>query len=407
MFSVLVAEQVAGRPWSDPHAIVGWPLVRLVAAGLVYGVVSAVVISIAVGLYSGAPLLNAFRSRAVVLVGVAVGNSVGAGLVIALGAWSTPTLVVVPPMLALAYLFYWVSLHAREESELWQRLDTASAAVASLDEREIIAQAEAHASMLVGAESARLLLSTDPLAAVTSADTATIRVRVDGRRETSAVVIPLDGPDGTLGRLVLSFDGRVHLKERERRVLGTLARAISASLERARLYAETRSLAERKAHEASHDGLTGLANRTLLHDRLEEAVAVGPTALLLIDLDHFKTINDRYGHQAGDVVLATAARAARSCLREADTLVRHGGEEFLAILPGITAEQLPAICERVRMMVEAAIAHTDRGEVRVTASVGAVGLDDAPDPSADTLVERADRALYSAKAQGRNRVVLG
>ena len=397
MFGVLVAQQVAGTPWVHPRHIVGWPLLRLIAAGIAYGITSGLVISVAIGFYGATPLLAAFRSRAVVLLSVATGNSAGTGLVVALGIWSTPTLVVVPPMLALAYLFYWVSLHAREESELWQRLEAASAAVASLDETEIVERAEDHASKLVGAQSARLLLSQEAMAAVAVLDTATITVKVDGKRDTSAVVVPLDGPEGPLGRLVLSFDGTVRLKERERRVLGTLARAISASLERSRLYAETRSLAERKAHEAAHDGLTGLANRTLLHDRLEAAVAMGPTALLLIDLDHFKTINDTLGHTVGDRLLVEVSRRLAAGSEPADTVARLGGDEFAVLIVGADAPVRAEARAASLLRLLAETIDVDGMRLAVGASVGlACSPEDAT--AVEELFQRADVAMYQAKA---------
>jgi diguanylate cyclase (GGDEF)-like protein len=161
------------------------------------------------------------------------------------------------------------------------------------------------------------------------------------------------------------------------------------------------------------DPLTGCTNRRGGQELLLDAFAHArtnraPLGLLMIDLDHFKTVNDRYGHQAGDAVLVTAAAAARSCLRSTDTLVRHGGEEFLAILPGIGPDQLPRVAERVRETIAGAVSDTDRGRIHVTASIGVTRLDD-PTPSsasADQLLEEADRALYAAKAQGRNRIVL-
>jgi diguanylate cyclase (GGDEF)-like protein len=170
---------------------------------------------------------------------------------------------------------------------------------------------------------------------------------------------------------------------------------------------------------ARQDPLTGCTNRRggqeVLHDAFAHARAIrSPLGLLMIDLDHFKSVNDRYGHQAGDAVLITAAAAARSCLRSTDTLVRHGGEEFLAILAGIAPEQLPIVAERVRETIAAAVSDTDRGRIRVTASIGAARLDATAGPagappapvSAEQLLDEADRALYAAKAQGRDRVLL-
>jgi diguanylate cyclase (GGDEF)-like protein len=189
-----------------------------------------------------------------------------------------------------------------------------------------------------------------------------------------------------------------------RRLLDMFTGAFGIALYNALLHERSRLLAR-------VDPLTGCANRRSGWELLHEAFAnarerEAPLGLLMIDLDHFKSVNDRYGHRAGDAVLVNAAEATRRCLRESDTLVRYGGEEFVAIVPGVGAERLPEIAERVRQAIEASVSETERGAVRVTASVGGVELNSQPAHSADELIERADRALYVAKARGRNCVVM-
>jgi two-component system, cell cycle response regulator len=150
------------------------------------------------------------------------------------------------------------------------------------------------------------------------------------------------------------------------------------------------------------DPLTRLYNRRFLLSQLRSLVSgarrhLRPLAVAMIDLDAFKPINDRYGHDVGDHVLVAAADALRRGLRAEDVLGRMGGEEFLALLPDTDAEAAAAAGERLR----AAVAEAG-GPVPVTASVGWAVLEDGEE--SDALVRRADRALYDAKAAGRNTV---
>jgi diguanylate cyclase (GGDEF)-like protein len=157
---------------------------------------------------------------------------------------------------------------------------------------------------------------------------------------------------------------------------------------------------------ASTDALTGLPNTRSVRATLKRMVAQAnrsglPLAALLIDLDHFKQINDTYGHGHGDEVLAAAAEAMRSAVRESDFVGRYGGEEFLLLLPDTDHEGALRSAEAVRAAIAAvSVPKVDR---QVTTSVGVAMLgDDGVD--GDTLVRSADRALYAAKSLGRNRV---
>jgi len=158
-----------------------------------------------------------------------------------------------------------------------------------------------------------------------------------------------------------------------------------------------------KRSESVFDVLTGLPNRRGLQGRFDElranAQATGtPLALLLCDLDRFKSVNDEHGHQRGDAVLVEAADAIRRSLRPTEPVFRVGGEEFLVLLPGCDAERALPVAERVRAAIEAA----EPGGLPVTASVG---LDAAAgdDIDFDELFRAADAALYEAKRGGRNR----
>jgi diguanylate cyclase (GGDEF)-like protein len=151
---------------------------------------------------------------------------------------------------------------------------------------------------------------------------------------------------------------------------------------------------------ADTDQLTGLASRRCILSLLDNAMARAPVAVALLDVDHFKAVNDSHGHQTGDKVLRRVANAIVGALRTSDRAGRFGGEEFLLILQGAEIEATLAIAERVRGAVEASI--PDGDEPRVTISIG-VAFSSEGD-SAEALINRADRALYAAKVAGRNRV---
>ncbi|MQP76150.1 diguanylate cyclase [Stenotrophomonas sp. MYb238] len=159
---------------------------------------------------------------------------------------------------------------------------------------------------------------------------------------------------------------------------------------------------------ARRDGLTGLLNRTaLLGDggqQLEQCVRLQqPFAAMLLDLDHFKRINDTRGHQAGDEVLHHTARTLQRNLRGRDWLLgRYGGEEFVLLLPGVGMEQALALAERLRAALEASPLDRDGGAIVITTSIGVAIADATPD--LERLLAHADAALYRAKAAGRNRV---
>lgn len=162
-------------------------------------------------------------------------------------------------------------------------------------------------------------------------------------------------------------------------------------------------------NDAFHDPLTGLANRRsgtrrLAADHARALRESQPLSVLMIDLDHFKQVNDRWGHATGDRVLMATASVLHDELRGADLGVRHGGEEFLVILPGASSEQARRAAERIREGIAAFSVEVPDTSLRVTASIGIATLAEGESP--DELVARADVALYGAKSAGRNRCVL-
>ena len=167
-------------------------------------------------------------------------------------------------------------------------------------------------------------------------------------------------------------------------------------------------LLEKQAHL---DALTGLANRLALRERLDAEWAAcrrrsAPLSILIVDVDHFKRINDRFGHAAGDLALRRVAEALRVVARASDLVARYGGEEFVLLAPDCDLVGAIGLAERAREQIEALRVVFEAAPHELTASVGvatAPGLD-PDDPEPDALFDRADRALYEAKAAGRNAV---
>lgn len=163
---------------------------------------------------------------------------------------------------------------------------------------------------------------------------------------------------------------------------------------------------------SSRDALTGLANRRqfelALAREIDRVARAGePALVLMIDIDHFKKINDSHGHPAGDLVLQSVAQALHDCIRPMDTLARFGGEEFAMILPNCPPAFGQTVAERVRLKVQGrTVAVTPGVDVAVTVSIGGAFAPQWVRSSAPLWIERADQQLYRAKAEGRNRACL-
>lgn len=160
------------------------------------------------------------------------------------------------------------------------------------------------------------------------------------------------------------------------------------------------------------DPLTGLGNRRhfrAVQERTIDGVARSgiPALLLMLDIDHFKKVNDTHGHQAGDQVLQAVAKSIASCVRPMDTVARYGGEEFAVVLPNCHASFGATVAERIRATVEALpIPIAANLTIRVTASVGGAYAPEWVRSTAALWTERADIQLYRAKTEGRNRVCI-
>jgi diguanylate cyclase (GGDEF)-like protein len=170
-------------------------------------------------------------------------------------------------------------------------------------------------------------------------------------------------------------------------------------------------LAAREAlrEQATHDGLTGLLNRTAILEMLQKELARAAreghaVSLLMVDIDRFKLVNDTHGHAAGDAVLRETAHRMREAIRTYDGVGRYGGEEFLIVLPGCDGESAVAQAERIRETVAASPYFTGQRSIAVTCSIGASSRAVPGETDGEPLLREADLALYAAKGHGRNRV---
>jgi len=163
--------------------------------------------------------------------------------------------------------------------------------------------------------------------------------------------------------------------------------------------------------QATHDALTGVWNRRAILEMLGKELARSrreglPVAVAIADLDHFKRINDTYGHVVGDTALCEVVNRMRALLRPYDAIGRYGGEEFLTVLPGCTSQDAFKLAERLRISMSQEPIVIPGGTIAVTSSLGVAASDTIAILDAPALIQAADTALYRAKAGGRNRVEL-
>ncbi|MEV8508345.1 GGDEF domain-containing protein [Actinoplanes sp. NPDC051475] len=228
------------------------------------------------------------------------------------------------------------------------------------------------------------------------------RVRARAREEQAALY-------ATAGRFREAYEehcafhkaaSALHSAQRDAR-----ARALQAVFEAT----EARRASEHFREMAHRDALTGLYNRRYVNERLpallgEALVRRTPISLAILDLDHFKRVNDTLSHSAGDVVLQQVAQLLLAAASESMIAARMGGEEFLLVMPGLTAEEAVERCERLRLRIRAYAWEPITGALPVTTSIGVTTSDDGRG-SASALLSLADRNLYVAKREGRDRVV--
>jgi len=223
-------------------------------------------------------------------------------------------------------------------------------------------------------------------------------------RTFDALLVPVVTDESVIALMKLTRSREKPFSTDELRFLEAVANQTALALERVKLIAFLENL-------SITDALTGIANRRHFEWRLSEEVERArrykyPLSALLLDLDHFKQVNDNYGHQIGDIVLQQVAQRLKNSLRRTDFLARYGGEEFVVLAPQTPAERAIILGERLRQVIaESPITVADDLQIRITLSVGiAVFPDHAQNES--ELIGAADAALYKAKQMGRNRVCM-
>jgi diguanylate cyclase (GGDEF)-like protein len=226
------------------------------------------------------------------------------------------------------------------------------------------------------------------------------------RREGSFAAFPIRHAGRVLGIVTVTRPPSEPLRDAEVRLLDAISAQAALAIRNAQLIDELRDL-------STHDELTGLANRRLLQTRMtleiERARRFSQRfAVVAVDIDHFKALNDRCGHPAGDAALQAIAEVLGASVRRVDMVARVGGEEFVVLLPRADAREAKRVAEKLRAQVaEARIAGgTGQPGGRVTISLGVAQYEPLLDSNGEVLLARADAALYEAKRAGRNRVAV-
>ena len=429
-----LAVAVTGMQPRLTSGLTPWLDLRLAAGALAYGVGSIFATAFVAAAARKVSIRQCVGELGYLHIAIAGANVAAGFCLLLLAQFATATLIVVPPLVAAIYLTYSLYLRADEERVTWQRLERASADMIALAVDDVASHAVLHAHSLFGPDRVKLLLFpgatitggshatgvsdttcwitddgqhidrapeslswTGGVVASSLADGVSAAVTVDdGAGRHSVLRCDLRGPQGVLGHLALSFTGSTALGKRDRQVLASYARTVAAALERAWLYEQTRELAVQKAHEAAHDGLTGLANRSLMQERVRAAVdAAGICSLLSIDLDNFKSVNDTLGHTTGDRLLILVADRLTQVVGDRGLVGRLGGDEFAVLMCDTDAQAADQLAGDILDVLRQP-ALLDGLRLSVGGSVG-IALSPHDAATAEELFQHADVALYQAK----------
>ncbi|MEU5720944.1 bifunctional diguanylate cyclase/phosphodiesterase [Micromonospora sp. NPDC047738] len=391
-------------PWSGP---VPHSLPALVLAYLTVVVLDELLMFPVLAFATRTPILNRFRQQLDLrLASVVARFSVILSTLLILRI--NPTfLVVVPPLVLSLHLAYSSRLRSRAERDAWQRLARTTDALNVVDLDEVLTTAVTQATELFSADEVDIELREESRLVRGAGGAITYRGPAGNPSviKGSVLATRLEGHDqnADVGVLRLRFAGPVELSEREQYTLRTFASALCTAVRNAQAYAELARIAEEHAYAATHDALTGLSNRRHLldegTDQLTARHAEGVTALVLIDLNHFKEVNDTLGHGAGDRVLMQVADRLRGAARPGDLVARLGGDEFAVLLRGLPAPAVAA--HRAEALLAALHEPLDLDGMRISVEASG-GIAVAPaNGGMPELLRRADVAMYQAKRAGQ------
>jgi diguanylate cyclase (GGDEF)-like protein len=409
-------------------ANIGSPI-AFIPAAMITSVLSDVLIYRAIEKTGGPLMRESMRTGWDTRLGI----SAFVATIAAIAVWLVPTgdtkfvYIAVPMAMLVVYKGAAEWLAMGRDRDAWQQFTKISAKlVGTYDEGEIIRTSLVGALNLFGVVRAEITMygtSGDGFAysliskrgqqihatPVSSADLATIEEQNSVEGDTATTVVPMFTPRGRIGHFTLQFNKSTRRLDARVRLASAFADAVASNLTNARAVEHTRKEAQARAHEASHDSLTGLGNRAMLYTRgplamAESAEAGKACALLLFDLDGFKRVNDTLGHAAGDRMLVEVAKRLKAQVRHDDLAVRLGGDEFAVLATGMTAaHDAMRVAEKVLAELVPTI-EIEGLHLTIEASIGvAIAGVDAED--VETLLRLADVAMYEAKSQGRGHAV--
>ncbi|MDG4822128.1 bifunctional diguanylate cyclase/phosphodiesterase [Asanoa sp. WMMD1127] len=383
-------------------------ILSLVLAFLTVTVVDELLVHPVVALATRTPLSQQFRRYLDIRIGFGLARLVVALFIVWLLSLNrdAQVLLVAPLLILTLHLWYSNRIRKRDERISWQRLASSAEALNDVDLRRVMEVAVEWTPDLFSADGAEVeVFHTDPPRLVRG-----LGGKVDppgaGEWPTDTFVITTVLEDRTdskpIGELRLHFSGPVQLNEMEIYKLRTFASALNTAIHNASAYAELERVAVVHAHDAAHDALTGLANRRQLLDHGQRLIsdehANGVVALLLLDLNHFKEVNDTLGHAAGDEVLKQVAQRLGGAARTDDLVARLGGDEFAVLLTGLPAPAVAA--HRAERLIRALQEPMEVEGMQITVEASG-GIATAPSTGGIAeLLRRADVAMYQAKRSG-------
>ena len=325
-----------------------------------------------------------------------------------LGSGASPLLLgFVPLLVACLHLWHSRQLRTREERRSWRELAKTTDELNSVELTQVLHVAATQGARVFSSDEVKIDLTASGVDRVVRARGSEIVYDGPGPWEfagISGISAELETGDHSYraGVLTLGFHGRVKLNEFEQYKLKTFAAALCTAIRNATAYAELQRLNEQNAYDAAHDPLTNLANRRELYERagdhFQGRVEDGVVALLLIDLNHFKEINDTLGHAAGDAVLREVARRLADAAAPGDLVARLGGDEFAVLLVNLPTPALAA--HRAKSMLATLEESVTVEGIQITVeAAGGIALAHGTG-GVNELMRRADIAMYQAKRDG-------